>query len=116
MIDAPEKIWAVYDEDISQQTYEITASIEPGGFVDKPTRYVRADLISTWQLIESAPKDQPFLCAHIEDDCGVSGIEIAWFEGFFDHFIIDTRGPDHFIEMQATHWMPLPSPPVKEDT
>lgn len=40
---APENIWAVCDEDVSAQTYDIYAQIGPEGFVDAPTQYIRAD-------------------------------------------------------------------------
>ena len=46
MIEAPETIYAVYDEDVSAQTYEIYAQIEMEGFVDTPTKYIRADIAS----------------------------------------------------------------------
>ena len=41
---APDFIWAVFEEDISAQTCEVYAQCEPEGFVEKPTKYLRADL------------------------------------------------------------------------
>lgn len=43
MGEAPEWIWAVYSEDVSAQTDEVYAQTEPEGFVDAPTKYIRAD-------------------------------------------------------------------------
>ena len=41
----PDFIWAVFEEDISAQTREVYAQCEPEGFVHKPTKYIRADLV-----------------------------------------------------------------------
>lgn len=41
----PDFIWAVFDEDISAQTCDVYAQCEPEGFVEKPTKYRREDLV-----------------------------------------------------------------------
>lgn len=46
---APDRIWAVCDEDVSAQTRDIYAQDTPEGFVDAPTEYVRADLHASQQ-------------------------------------------------------------------
>jgi hypothetical protein len=44
MTQAPERIWATFDIDISAQTTDIYAQDTPDGFVDKPVEYIRADI------------------------------------------------------------------------
>lgn len=44
MTDAPEQIWAVFDEDVSAQTRAVYAQDNPDGFVGSPTKYTRTDL------------------------------------------------------------------------
>ena len=46
MTDAPDEIWAIAEnEDFSAQTLpDIRAYASPDGLVDKPTKYIRADI------------------------------------------------------------------------
>ena len=44
MTDAPERIWATVDIDISAQTTDIYAQDTPDGFVGNPVEYTRADI------------------------------------------------------------------------
>lgn len=66
---APENIWAVCDEDVSAQTYDIYAQIGPEGFVDAPTQYIRAD------RYESLMKERDALKAKL----GRAVKALAWF-------------------------------------
>lgn len=84
--------------------------------------------MTTWQDIETAPRDGTFVDLWRKDhgrladcywgrpshECGESGqycdsdwhsLDEGWVDGTFDHLI---PGDD------ITHWMPLPSPPSKE--
>ena len=44
MTDAPDRIWAVADVNISAQITDVYAQDNPDGFVDKPTEYTRTDI------------------------------------------------------------------------
>lgn len=60
-MDAPERIWAVCDEDISAQTCEITAANSPDGFVDEATEYVtRTHCDAMVAAAYEAALEQPF--------------------------------------------------------
>ena len=82
-------------------------------------RYMRAALTAAlagaWRPIETAPKDEDILLgwwqtwpdrvwkqkvgwAAASNTCGHPQVSNAWFDG------------------EATHWMPLPEPPIKEPT
>ena len=52
-----DEIWAVVDEDVSAQTISVYAQAYREGFVGTPERYIREDLVPTWQPEETAPKD-----------------------------------------------------------
>ncbi len=60
MTDAPERIWAVCDVDVSAQTCDVYAQDTPDGFVDPPTEYVRIDIHreALMQMIASSGQAQ----------------------------------------------------------
>lgn len=89
---------------------------------------IREALAPAWQPIETAPKDgSVFLIACIDDDA--KGYEVGWYEPYHAREYVPVDGhPDLFrLERplitdwagfnnfhRATHWMPLPEPPVTE--
>jgi hypothetical protein len=67
-----------------------------------------------WQPIETAPKDRSFLIAENmgSDKKPNWFFDVAWWEGAFFSYIIDSRGPDHFIAVEPdAMWCELPNPP-----
>lgn len=82
----------------------------------------------TWQTIESAPKDGTFILLHCPDgqlESGAVTIGAYWKELERENNGRFSRGRwDRWLGMDAdlsssrcepTHWMPLPSPPQRED-
>jgi hypothetical protein len=69
-----------------------------------------------WQPIESAPKER--------DDYSWSPTFVAWGENYGDPFpckqrkgvfydleVVDRDGDWAVVDLEPTHWMPLPAPP-----
>ena len=82
--------------------------------------------MSEWQPIETAPKDGThILIVRAGED--KESIEITfWYQNFQDEYVPDKDGLYRketilWIESwngnghRATHWMPLPEPPVEEE-
>ena len=69
-----------------------------------------------WQPIETAPKDGSLFMVHNGKDYGVCRWLVEdWVpDGFFYHeWASDDLGYDQeYLGPDATHWMPLPPPPV----
>jgi len=64
MNDAPDYIWATFDIDVSAQTVDVFAQPVPDGFVDKPVKYVRADVAAAEALRATAWRydmDDPYI-------------------------------------------------------
>lgn len=56
---APDTIWATFDIDVSAQTTDVYAQDVPEGFVDKPVKYIRADIATATLLRALAdPSDE----------------------------------------------------------
>jgi len=64
-----------------------------------------------WQPIETAPKDGTNILVFENDNESDAEVMIANYYGGNGHWSIswDDRG----IEINPTHWMPLPKPPTK---
>ena len=95
MSDMPEQIW-----------------VEPGGmwidtFEDHSDfKYIRADLVPTWQPIETAPIDQVILVKIKWDTDPITATKCSASSGWIDF----KGGPIQPSEC-LTHWIPLPQVP-----
>ena len=114
MTDAPERIWATADIDVSAQITDVYAQATPDGFVGKPAEYLRADLVPDWSSdMEAAPKD---------------GTRILTFHPACPGAIIERARRDNWVvnewrgigwywslpEQPPIAWMPIPAPPKGE--
>jgi hypothetical protein len=67
--------------------------------------------VSEWQPIDTAPKNQHFLCGHAEKRWIRFGI---YFSSHGTWYYSGTSERSQFAQTRGdepTHWMPLPEPP-----
>jgi hypothetical protein len=118
MTDAPERIWAAADIDVSAQITDVYAQDTPDGFVSKPAEYLRADLVPRWSTdMDAAPKDGSYILTFSADAVDPKwndpGIRVLnWTGEKWNGFPWGPAKAHTF-----THWMPLPLPaPPKGET
>ena len=104
MSDYPEKIWMNID-------------YEDGGLMDWSSRqlspaaseYIRADLVTQWQPIETAPHDTDVLLASPSEWTNTGWIievgKASWGRRY------DSGASSLSWHGRATHWMPIPKVP-----
>lgn len=68
MSNTPERIWAVYYEDISSQTSEVYAQDNDEGFVQKPTEYIRSDLCKPAPIKVDVCKGQAGIAVYVNEE------------------------------------------------
>jgi hypothetical protein len=90
-----------------------------------PSEYIRADLVPTWQPIETAPKDQSVVLLHSSkwlEPCSGYFISAKYLEKEYGNPYVMEEGwypscgfifdlPE--VVIKPTHWMPLPEAPKK---
>lgn len=107
MTDLPEQIWAY------KATEQLLGNppIDQGKWVDHDqspwgaVKYIRADLVPTWQPIETAPADVFLLVKHkleVHPFVACNHDVLGWIDQDFDEI--------GHTEM-LSHWMPLPQMP-----
>jgi hypothetical protein len=64
--------------------------------------------MSTWQPIETAPKDMTRVLGYVEES-----VVVMWWFTYSSHDYGCWETVDGESEVDPTHWMPLPNPPTK---
>lgn len=66
--------------------------------------------MSQWQPVESAPKDGTLILAFLPESALMKIVFARWDDEFACWY--DDKGESAFpIDVEVTHWMPLPEPP-----
>lgn len=101
----PEKIY--FDNKLFSSVYSMF-EIDGGIYKERESlsniKYIRADLVSEWLPIETAPKDGKTILAFLDSD-----ICIVYWDKRYGSW--REAGTHEFLEDYFTHWMPLPKPP-----
>ena len=109
MANIPDRIWATGNNTTGSWNSEKATFSGP-----PETEYIHADLVLTWQPIETAPKDGTKIILRCDDvvvapcywqPAGVISESAFWL----------WEAPEHRLWMETvegpTHWMPLPQVP-----
>ena len=113
---APDRIWHITDRKGKVSTDPDAHVMPCDGAKDAYDEYIRADLVPTWQPIETAPNDGTeilitdgdftcFGCFYLREWVFCNGVETSE-DG------VDLFGLNKWIAgYGSTHWMPLPTTP-----
>lgn len=116
--EAPEKIWLSDAPALHDLTFRDVITRDPSSLGHPCIEYTRSDLLPAsvggggWRPIETAPKDGRHLLLWTMSECPIVSAHWVEFEGHgywaFDEALIGEIAGS--VE-DATHWMPLPTPP-----
>ena len=105
---APDKIWHIIDRKGKVSTDPDAHVMPCDGVKDAYDEYIRADLVPTWQPIETAPKDGTSILICTE------GMKSPWSARWEKM----RRVPDRWVSagigavpFDPSFWQPLPTPP-----
>lgn len=101
MTDYPEHIYMV-GRGMEDEVVCLVSPLDSG----RMQKYTRSDLVPQWQPIETAPKDGRSMVVY--DD--MYDVGTARWNGHRFEYDFDDGGMSYH-PCDATHWMPLPSPP-----
>lgn len=109
MSNTPEKIWAIRKDGGNGGVYTTNENISTDV---RLVEYIRADLVTDWMDIKTAPKDGTAILAYWpapEYAPDAPAIVQTWWTSEYCGWI--TPYPEHDPNLNPTHWQPLPTPP-----
>jgi hypothetical protein len=103
MSEFPEKIWLADDGDELTRhapVYDFWYSGEPD-FTDVKSEYIRSDLVTQWQPIETLTEEDRVVILMSAHD-----VKLGFIEGYHVKSNLGRQSREDF-----THWMPIPKAP-----